>query len=248
MGAAPWRAGTVEAGMRGGHRRWLAVVGALAAAAPAAARAQADGEGISSTAISRCAGKVGIETREKDPAFGAIALDGMPWVLIERTEEKIGSQDIATTVTGTGGFRRRDRTMAPFRFVCMIAPTGQAVSFHTTAIDTARGDALPPSMVVSGTAALPKPGAPPRGVELRVQLLDTAARNGPEILAEQVVRTGWQTPIPFSLRLPAATKLEGRTLVVTARVVVARQIVARQKAPRAVTAEELRRPLELTLE
>ncbi|QQS14867.1 MAG: YbaY family lipoprotein [Rhodospirillales bacterium] len=248
MRAAPWRAGTVEAGMRGGHRRWIAVVGALAAAAPAAGSAQGDGEGISSTAISRCAGKVGIETREKDQAFGAIALDGMPWVLIERTEEMVGSQAIATTVSGTGVFRRREGTTVAFRFVCMIAPTGAAVSFHSAMIDVTRGETLPPSTMVRGAAALGKPGPVPRGAELRVQLLDTAARNGPEILAEQVVRSGWQAPIPFGLRVPGATKFDGRTLVVTARVVLAGKTLAALKAPRPVTADELKRPLELTLE
>ena len=61
-----------------------------------------DTGGLSSNALSRCAGKVGRDTRQADPAFGIIMLDGMPWMAIERTEEKVGSQLIATTVTSNG--------------------------------------------------------------------------------------------------------------------------------------------------
>ena len=46
---------------------------------------------MSSVAIARCAGKASAAIREADPAFGFIALDGMPWVTIERTEEKVAA-------------------------------------------------------------------------------------------------------------------------------------------------------------
>ena len=65
--------------------------------------------------------------------------------------------------------------------------------------------------------------APPRGLELRVQLLDISKPSNAEVLAEQVVRTGWHVPIPFFLRLPKDTSFEGRKLVIGARMVLAHQ-------------------------
>ena len=107
---------------------------------------------MSSVAIARCAGKASAAIREADPAFGFIALDGMPWVTIERTEEKVGSQSIATTVTGTGARRRRDHTAVPFRFTCLLNDKGEAVMFHTSQLLTRLRDDLPPSYFVNGTA------------------------------------------------------------------------------------------------
>jgi hypothetical protein len=80
-------------------RHILSAIAAIVLAAPALAQ---DPAGISSSAISRCAGKVGMDTRRSDPAFGTIMLDGMPWTTIERTEEKLGARVIVTTVIGTG--------------------------------------------------------------------------------------------------------------------------------------------------
>ena len=57
--------------------------------------------GISSSVLSRCAGKAGGEVRQGDPAFVALGLDGRPWMTVERTESAVGSQPISTTVTGT---------------------------------------------------------------------------------------------------------------------------------------------------
>ncbi len=65
-----------------------------------------DTGGLSSNALSRCAGKVGRDTRQADPAFGIIMLDGMPWMSVERTEEKVGSQPITATVTSNGALLR----------------------------------------------------------------------------------------------------------------------------------------------
>ncbi|MDP1965969.1 MAG: hypothetical protein Q8K93_27655 [Reyranella sp.] len=67
-----------------------------------------DEGGISSPAISRCAGKVGIDTRQSDAAYGVITFDDRLWVTIERTEELAGAQLITTTVTGMGALHRRN--------------------------------------------------------------------------------------------------------------------------------------------
>jgi uncharacterized lipoprotein YbaY len=206
-----------------------------------------DGGGISSLSISRCAGKVGLETRQVDAAFGFIALDGMPWVTIERTEERIGNQRISTTVTGTGARGRRDGTSVPFRFSCLLDSKGEALMFHASHLLPQLGDQLPPSITINGSAAYAEKTAPPRGLELRVQLLDIGKSSVGEILSEQVVRTGWQVPIPFSLRLPKDVSLDGRKIAIAARMVVGRQTLFQLKELVALTAADLGKPVELTL-
>ena len=63
----------------------------------------------------------------------------------------------------------------------------------------------------------PEPGAP-------LAAWDRAFRpHDYVVLAEQVVRSGWQVPIPFSLRVPKEIPLAGRKLQITARFVNARQ-------------------------
>ncbi len=219
----------------------------LVLALPAMPASGREPGGISSTAISRCAGKIGSDTRRADPAFGVIMLDGMPWMTIERTEERVGAQRIATTVTGTGARRRSDGTSVPFRFTCLLDQHGQAVMFHANQISPTLGDALPPATVVEGSVTYMQRMALPQGAELRVQLLDTG-KTPADIVAEQVVRSGWQVPIPFALRLPKDMSLDGRKLVVTARLVVRQQTLFELKTPRGVSAADLAKPVELTLE
>ena len=226
------------------ERYALAVALACASAAPA--RGQDDG-GISSLSISRCAGKVGVETRQADIAFGLVALDGMPWVTIDPIEERIGSERIAATVTGTGFRRRRDSTSIPFRFSCLLNSKGEAVMFHASNLISHLGDQLAPSITINGSAAYAEKTAPPRGLELRVQLVDIGKSPAGEILSEQVVRTGWQVPIPFSLRLPTDTSLDGRKLVITARMVVGHQTLFQLKEPVALAAADFGKPVELML-
>ena len=55
----------------------------LACLAVGSAHAQEAGA-FPSPALSRCAGKVGAETRAADPAFASLGLDGVPWLTIER--------------------------------------------------------------------------------------------------------------------------------------------------------------------
>ncbi|MFO1160425.1 MAG: YbaY family lipoprotein [Reyranellaceae bacterium] len=206
-----------------------------------------EANGISSSAISRCAGRIGFETRQADPAFGFVALDGMPWVTIERTEEKIGNQQIATTVSGTGMRQRRDGSSVPFRFTCMINDAGEAVMFHTSHLLPRLGDQLPPSIAISGSATFGEKTPAPRGVELQVQLLDLAKGAPGEILSEQVVRTGWSVPIPFTLRLPKDISLQGRKLVIAAQLVLGRQVLFKLAEPHAFAAADVGKWLDLTL-
>ena len=227
-------------------RHILSAIAAIVFAAPAMAQ---DPAGISSSAISHCAGKVGMDTRRSDPAFGIIVLDGMPWTTIERTEEA------ATTVIGTGAYRRRNGTVVAFRFTCELDTEGQALMFHASQVLPGSSEASEPATVVAGSAAYAGKMALPHGAELRVQLLDAAGQSPavdrptePVILAEQVVRSGWEVPIPFALHLPKQPALEGRKLLVTAQLVVRHQSLFQLTEPHAMTVEDLHKPLELVLD
>jgi uncharacterized lipoprotein YbaY len=219
----------------------------LVVAATTTALAQEAG-GISSSAISRCAGRIGIETRQADAAFSAVLLDGMPWVTIERVEDQVGTQTTSTVVTGTGARRRRDGTFVPFRYTCLLDDKGQAIMFHASQLITQLGDTLPPATIVDGSATYAERTPLPKGTELRIQLLDKSKSASGEILAEQVVRSGRPSPIPFALRLPKDISLSERNLAIAARLVVGRQTLFQLKEPRAVVADDLRKPLDLSLE
>jgi hypothetical protein len=70
-------------------------------------------------------------------------------------------------------------------------------------------DRLPPSIIVDGAASYSGKPPLPKGVELRVQVLDASRPPAAQIVAEQVVRSGWPVPIPFALRLPKEAALIG---------------------------------------
>jgi uncharacterized lipoprotein YbaY len=135
----------------------------------------------------------------------------------------------------------------PFRFICMINQNGEAVVFHTSHLLPRLGDRLPPAVAVTGSATYAEKVAPPRGVELRVQLLDRSKGLPGEIVAEQVVRTGWSVPIPFTLRLPTDSVAPGRTFTLVAQLVLGRQVLFKLAEPRMVTAADLGKPIDLTL-
>lgn len=202
---------------------------------------------ISPSVLSRCAGKAGSYIRQGDPAFVAIALDGRPWMTVERTDAAVGNQPISTTVTGTGRRQRRDGTWVHFRFTCVLDERGQAVMFHASSLLRDLGDRLPPSIVVEGTATFAAAAPLPRGVELQVQLLDPSQPPTARILAEQMVRSGWHVPIAFALRLPKDTSLDDRNLKISARVMHAHQTLFELKEQRFLTADDLHKLIALTL-
>jgi hypothetical protein len=200
-----------------------------------------DAGGISSSALSRCAGRAGLDARESDAAFGVIMLDGVPWVTIEKTAEQVGTQKAATAVTGSGMMRRRNGSLVPIRFTCMLDDKGQALMFYGRKLLPGARDELMPARLIYGSATYLERMALPRGAELRVQLLDTSGLAGGEVVAEQVVRSGWAVPIPFVLRLAKDTPLDDRKLVLTARLAQGRQTLFQIKEPLAVAADKLRR-------
>ena len=238
--------------LTGQHARWqgmtMRLFGLVLSAGLLAASAHAQNANGIPPDLSRCAGKVGTEIRQADPAFVTVALNGRPWMTIERTDEAVGSQRISTTVTGIGWRRRRDGTAVSFRFTCLLDAQGQAMMFHATTLLHGLGDQLPPSIIVEGAASYLEKMPLPRGVELQVQLLDVSKLPAGEVLAEQVVRSGWQVPIPFALLLPKQTPLEGRKLVITARFVLDRRPLFQLQEQRVLTAADLRKFIVLSLD
>jgi uncharacterized lipoprotein YbaY len=203
--------------------------------------------GLSMPELSRCAGKLGTEIRQADAAFPPFALDGQPWVVVEHGEAKVGSLTVATSITGMGWRRRRDGTSVPFRYTCALDAKGQAVLFHAVPLQRNLGDRLPPAIEIEGAAAYLERTPLPRGMELQVQLLDVS-KPKPELLTEEVVRSGWRLPIPFALRLPKDTALADRKLEITARFVQARQPLFELKDTRLLAPDDLNKFIVLTLE
>src|SRR5205823_10158874 len=165
--------------------------------------------------LSRCAGKFGAELRTADNAFPLFGLLGVPWTSIERTDQTIDGTHVVAIVTGIGGQSQRRGATTALRYRCLIDDKGVAVSF-TWKLLSESNEVLPPAMLLRGSANYqPKAQLAP-GAELRVQLRDQAA-DPPALLTEVVERSSWVNPIPFGLRLPPDVKLEGRKLIIDAR-------------------------------
>jgi len=62
------------------------------------------------------------------------------------------------------------------------------------------------------------------------------------------VRSGWEAPIPFALHVPKHTRLEGRKLLLTARLVVRHRSLFQLTEPHVMTGEDLHQPLKLVLD
>jgi len=230
----------------------LAVVSAVAIAVchPLPAKAQ-DFErnqgGISSPLLSRCAGKFGAQLRAGDNAFPLLSLMGVPWMAIERTDQTVNGAHVTTIVTGTGVHTRRRGQFVGMRYRCLIDDNGEAVSFTWNDLLPERHEALPPAKVVRGTAYYRPRTQLPQGAELRVQLLDQAL-DPPELLTEAVVRSAWEEPIPFGLRLPLETKLEGRKLAIAVRLARGSSPLYGLKEPQALSLDQVQRPIELVID
>jgi uncharacterized lipoprotein YbaY len=218
---------------------------------PLAVRAQdepfRDQGGISSPLLSRCAGKFGAELREADNAFPLLTLMGVPWMTVERTDQMVDGQHVTLIVTGTGARNLRHGAVVGLRYRCLIDDKGVAVSFTATNLQPQRNEELPPALVLRGAVHYrPKAQLAP-GAELRVQLYDQAV-NPPVLLTEAVVRSSWVDPIPFGLRLPHDMKLEGRKLVLDARLSLGASTLYRLKQPLALDPDRLMRTIEVTID
>ena len=226
----------------------LALLVSVCLALPVGAQDQEEGQGgISTPLLSRCAGKFGATLRAGDQAFPLLDLAGVPWMNIERTDQNVGGAHIVAIVTGIGARSRRRGEIVGLRYRCLIDDKGAAVSFTWNDLLPQNNEALPPGIVLRGSA-LYQPKRPlPRGAELRVQLFDRAAEQ-PVLLTESVVRSSWVDPIPYGLRLPRDIKLQGRQLAIEARLSLGRQVLYRLKEPQALALDRLMQPIVITMD
>ena len=196
---SPWRDLPLSCRCREVWMRPLTLGFALLAGIAAVPALAQDSAGMSSVAISGCAGKAGAghprsrsrlqlhrarrHARGYDPAH--------------RGEG--GQRNHRNMVTGTGARRRRDQTAAPFRFTpAQRQGRGSNVPYQPAPHPPAGRSGAVVLRQRHGDLSREDGGAEER--ELRVQLLDIAKPSNSEILTEQVVRTGWQVPPSFFLR------------------------------------------------
>ena len=131
------------------------------------------------------------------------------------------------------------------RYRCLIDDKGAAVSFTWKVVPA--NESLPPAMLLRGSADYqPKAQLAP-GAELRVQLLDQSTAP-PALITELVERSSWVSPIPFGLRLPTDVKLEGRKLVIDARLSLGASTLYRLKQPQPIALDRLQQPINLTID
>jgi len=206
-----------------------------------------DQGGISTPLLSRCAGKFGAQLRAADNAFPLLSLMGVPWMTIEGTDETVDGAHIVAVVTGTGMRARRRGQIVGLSYRCLIDDKGEAASFTWYHLLPERSEALPPAMVLHGTAYYRPRTQLPTGAELRVQLLDQAS-DPPQLLTEAVVRSAWEEPIPFGLRLPRDMKLEGRKLAIAVRLARGSSPLYGLKEPQPLGLDQLQRPIDLTID
>jgi uncharacterized lipoprotein YbaY len=229
---------------------WAAFALAAGFSLPAVTRAEdeiRDQGGISTPLLSRCAGKFGAQLRAADNAFPLLSLMGVPWMTIERTDQTVDGAHIVAIVTGTGMRTRRRGQILGLSYRCLIDDRGEAASFTWHHLLPERSESLPPAKVARGTAYYQPRTQLPLGAELRAQLLDQA-QNPSELLTEAVVRSAWEEPIPFSLRLPPDMKLEGRKLAIAVRLARGSAPLYGLKEPQALDLNRLQRPIELTID
>jgi len=206
--------------------------------------------GISTPVLPSCLAGVSLDERRTsaDAAYGAVALDGLPWLKVGDIEKKkAGSQKPALRVVGTGTWWLLDGTALPLRFVCLIDHSGRPTKVQANPQLPSEGNTLPPHSLVAGTVAS-VPGVPMSGdSELRIQLFDLSASPA-AVLAEQVVHASQPGPIPFALRLVPGAAQAGRELAINAIVVQQGGGQLRLKQPRPLTGADLKAPISLVVE
>ncbi|MCW5745037.1 MAG: hypothetical protein KIT36_02410 [Alphaproteobacteria bacterium] len=227
----------------------------LLAVAPAWAQTRAgestrepppDPGGLSAPAVSACINKVDLDRGNRNSTYRAVAFDGQPWLGLRTLDKKLGTQRVWSRIAGTGMWWQADGTTVALRFACQLDSGGRAVKVQTEPVNMASGDRLPPHRLISGTARIA--GEVPADGELRLQLLDASMPRTPKVIAEQVVRGGQAGVIPFALRLPADTALDGRPLTIEAIIAAQGLVRAALRTPRPVSEADVAAPVTLLLE
>lgn len=221
---------------------------AMGSGLPAEARDNMlDQGGISTPLLSRCAGKFGPQLRAGDKAFPLLSLMGAPWMSVDHTDQTVDGAHIVGVVTGIGMRSRRRGEVVSLTYRCLIDDKGEAASFTWRDVLPERNEALPPATIVRGAAYYRPRTQLPLGAELRVQLLDRTV-DPPMVLTETVVRSAWEEPMPFSLRLPPDMKPEGRNLAIAVRLARGSSPLYGLKEPLPLEPSQLALPINVTID
>ena len=111
--------------------RWLwlslAVLGAgLAGCVPPQVNLTAE------AAVQACEGPTALALRAKDPGFQSVVLEPAVTSRIEKRAVQVGRQPLAMVVAGNGTARQARSAGSGISYVCLIAPSGEAVFVDVT--------------------------------------------------------------------------------------------------------------------
>jgi hypothetical protein len=77
-------------------------------------------------AVSACEGSTALALRARYPSFESVVLEPAATSRVERRDTAVGRQAVDLVVAG-GGVARTGADLRPLRYVCLVAPDGEAV-------------------------------------------------------------------------------------------------------------------------
>ncbi len=83
-------------------------------------------------AVEVCEAPTAQALRAKNPAFGTLVLEPAATSRIERRNASVGRQPLALVVAGHGTARQSDSGSSDLSYLCLIAPSGEAVFVDVT--------------------------------------------------------------------------------------------------------------------
>jgi hypothetical protein len=149
-------------------------------------------------AVSACEGPTALALRARFPGFQSVVLAPAATSRVERRSTRVGSQPVGLVVAGRGTTRAQNE-LRPVRYLCLVAPDGEAVFVDVETIDG-----------VQVLAECGPPGTPP--VQRRgclAGLLRDAERGLAEAEARAVARARGTGPraARSTLEEPAVTSI-----------------------------------------
>lgn len=127
-------------------------------------------------AVQACEAPTALALRARDPGFRSLTLEPAATSRVEKRATQVGRQPVAVVVAGHGTARQENGS-TDVRYLCLIAPWGEAVFVDVTA--------------ANGTTILAECEAPPAGTSRLAclsDLLRVAERGLAEAEAKAVVR------------------------------------------------------------
>ena len=149
-------------------------------------------------AVQVCEAPTAQALRAKDPGYGALVLEPAATSRIERRAVSVGRQPLAMVVAGHGTARQDGSSSSDLSYLCLIAPSGEAVFVDVT--------------LLSGSTILAECSATPAGssrLACLSDLLRAAERGLAEAEAKAVVRARASGPRSKRAEVeePAATSI-----------------------------------------